>query len=265
MDDRYIGVFDSGLGGITVLNELIKELPDEKFIFLADTLRSPYGEKTKEELYAIVFSNIETLINRGVKAIVFACNTASSLDLNLIKEKYNLPIVTVLEATLEEVKDTDEKILVAATEATINSEKHKRLINDRFPGLYVEGVACNDIVPSIEFRDLSYSDTLNIVDKYVGKYSSMSFDTLILGCTHYPIWQKQFSEILPGVRMINPAAKTSVLTKNLLKKHNMLSDTKRLHTRDDIFLVTSDKNIFINKMQKIFGIFPEKVEKIQII
>lgn len=265
MDDRYIGVFDSGLGGITVLNELKKEMPHEKFIFLADTLRSPYGEKAEDELYNIVFSNIETLISRGVKAIVFACNTASSLDLNLIRSKYKLPIITVLESTLEEVKETDAKILVVATEATIKSQKHKKLINSKFTKLYVEGVACKDIVPSIEFKDLTFSQTLNIVDAYVGKYSKMNFDTLILGCTHYPIWQKQFSEILPGVRMINPASKTSIITKNVLKKHNMLSFESNTNHNDDIFLVTNDEDIFMEKLKKIFGIFPEKIQKIQII
>lgn len=262
MDDRYIGVFDSGLGGITVLNELIKELPDEKFIFLADTLRSPYGEKTKKELYDIVYRNIDTLISRGVKLIVFACNTVSSLDLTIIRRKYDLPIITVLEATLEEVKSSDKKILVAATEATIKSGKHKSLINERYPDIYVEGVACNDIVPAIEGDNLEFIDTQNIVDSYIYEYSSCGFDTLILGCTHYPILQAEFECALPKAKIINPAYKTAFLTKNYLEKHNMLGSEGFSDGREDLYLVTKDEDVFKKKMQEIFSISPEKVEKI---
>lgn len=265
MDDRYIGVFDSGLGGITVLQEFIKILPNEKFVFLADTKRSPYGEKTREELYNIVFSNIETLLNYEVKAIVFACNTASSLDMDLIRTKYKIPIITVLEATLEEIKAEDEKVLVAATEATISSEKHKKLINSVYTGIEVLGKACPDIVPSIEFADLSDDEAQNIVGSYLETYINFDLDALVLGCTHYPIWEGNFVKALPGVKVINPAHKTAKLTEKMLEKHNMLSLKDYSTTRDDLFLVTSDVEIFKYKIKKIFDLNPKNIKKIQII
>lgn len=265
MDDRYIGVFDSGLGGITVLQELIKILPNEKFVFLADTKRSPYGEKTREELYKIVFSNIETLLNYEVKAIVFACNTASSLDMDLIRTKYKIPIITVLEATLEDIKAEDKKVLVAATQATISSEKHKKLINSVYPGIEVLGKACPDIVPSIEFADLSDDEAQNIVGSYLETYTDFDLDALVLGCTHYPIWEGNFVKALPGVKVINPAHKTAKLTEEMLEKHNMLSLKDYSTTRDDLFLVTSDIEIFKYKIKKIFDLNPKNIKKIQII
>lgn len=265
MDDRYIGVFDSGLGGITVLQELIKILPNEKFVFLADTKRSPYGEKTREELYKIVFSNIETLLNYEVKAIVFACNTASSLDMDLIRTKYKIPIITVLEATLEDIKAEDKKVLVAATQATISSEKHKKLINSVYPGIEVLGKACPDIVPSIEFADLSDVEAQNIVGSYLETYTDFDLDALVLGCTHYPIWEGNFVKALPGVKVINPAHKTAKLTEEMLEKHNMLSLKDYSTTRDDLFLVTSDIEIFKYKIKKIFDLNPKNIKKIQII
>ncbi|MDO5027569.1 MAG: glutamate racemase [Tissierellia bacterium] len=264
MDDRYIGVFDSGLGGITVLRELKKLMPHEKFIFLADTLRSPYGEKSEEDLYKIVFSNIDYLISRGVKAVVFACNTASSLDLDLIRSSYQIPLITVLEATLEEITDKDKKILVAATEATVKSGKHKKLIEERFKESQVLGVACKDIVSAIEFANPSFEDTLNIVEGYLGAYADQAYDSLILGCTHYPIWTDQFSLVLPGLRIINPAHATALLTKKTLEDHNILGRQEKEPTREDLYLITSDKDVFIDKLKKIFGISPKNVEKVRL-
>lgn len=265
MDDRYIGVFDSGLGGITVLNELKKYLPHERFVFLADTKRSPYGEKTIEELYKIVFTNIETLISYDVKMIVFACNTASSLDLDYIRSKTDVPIVTVLEATLEEVSSEDKNILVAATEATIKSEKHKKLIQARYPSINVEGVACKNIVPYIEFEDLNEEEAQNVVGAYIKPYASKYYDSLVLGCTHYPIWTQHFANLLPQTRIINPAEKTAKICKNLLEKHNMLQLSSKADTSDDFYLVTSDEEIFRKKIKKIFGLMPKNVQKIHII
>lgn len=265
MDDRYIGVFDSGLGGITVLNELIRELPNERFIFLADTLRSPYGDKSRDELYEIVYSDIDYLISRGVKAIVFACNTASSLDLNLIRSKYSLPIITVLEATLEDIEKDDDKILVCATQATINSQKHKKLINTKFPDLDVVGIACPKIVPSIEFEDLTKEEAQDVVDGYLDNYSDKAYKALVLGCTHYPIWQEHFTRALEGVRIVNPAHTTAILTRKALEKHNILSSCKNVDTRDNVYLVTSDKELFKRKLKKIFDISPKIIEKIHII
>lgn len=264
MDDRYIGVFDSGLGGMTVLQELTKLMPNERFIFLADTKRSPYGEKSEEDLYKIVFSNIEYLISRGVKAVVFACNTASSLDLDLIRKKYDLPIITVLEATLEDIGPNDDKILVAATEATIRSKKHKTLIEKNFPHARVQGIACKDIVSAMEFEDPSFEDTLNIVGGYLEEYRDQGFNTLVLGCTHYPIWEEQFSLLMPEARIVNPAHATAILTKKALSDHDILCKESDRPTREDLYLITSDKDVFIDKIKKIFGISLKNVEKVSI-
>lgn len=262
MDNRPIGVFDSGLGGLTVLGELIKQLPDESFIFIADTKNNPYGEKTSQELDKIVRKNFEKLIAVGVKAVVIACNTASTLDIDSYRKEYGLPIITVLEATIEEVDNRYSRILVAATNATIKSNKHKILINEHFPGVQVEGVPCKDIVPEIEAGNPGDAKAQHIVDGYLSAYRFASYDALILGCTHYPIWEDNFRRALPQCKIINPASKTAYLTLNYLKTHNMLREHGDRDTSQISILVSGDEKDFKKKIKNIFKINPQNVTKL---
>lgn len=262
MDDRYIGVFDSGLGGITVLNELKKRLPYERFIFLADTKNNPYGDKSLEELEVLVKDNIEFLIAKGVKAIVFACNTASILDIESLRKEYKLPIVTVLESTVSAIKKEDSKILVAATEAVSSSRKHEELINSKFSDKFVKAQACKDIVPSIEYENLSAPDIQNVVDKYMASYSDKGYDALILGCTHYPIWKDYFARSLPEARIIDPAYATALKTWEMLEKHNILRSAETDSTREDCYYVSGDKEIFTEKLEDLFGLKNKRIFQI---
>lgn len=254
MDDRYIGVFDSGLGGITVLKELKKSLPNEGFIFLADTKNSPYGDKSLDELELLVRANIEFLLDKKVKAIVFACNTASILDIDALRKEYKLPIVTVLESTVKAISQEDEKILVVATEAVAASKKHEALIKEKYPDKLVRAQACRDIVPSIEFKDLCPSDIQNIVDTYIEPYLDKGYDTLILGCTHYPIWKDYFSKALEGARIVDPSYMTATRTAETLDKYGLLAVSKPGLEKKDFYYVSSDKGVFQEKLERIFGI-----------
>ncbi len=262
MDDRYIGVFDSGLGGITVLKELKKILPKESFIFLADTKNSPYGDKSLEELELLVRKNIEFLLEKKVKVIVFACNTASILDIAELRKEYKVPIVTVLESTVAAINEEDKKILVAATEAVASSRKHEELIHEKYPEKLVRAQGCRDIVPSIEFKELIPLDIQNIVDGYMGPYVGKGYDTLILGCTHYPIWKDYFSKALSDARIIDPAYMTAVKTTETLDKYSLSADRDGCARKKDIYYVSSDKVIFSEKLEKIFGITGQIINKI---
>ena len=260
MDDRYIGVFDSGLGGITVLTELKKILPKESFIFLADTKNSPYGNKSLEELELLVRKNIEFLLGKKVKAIVFACNTASILDIDTLRNEYEIPIVTVLESTVSAIGEGDKKILVAATEVVASSNKHEELINRKYPESIVRAQACRDIVPNIEFNDLESNDIQNIVDGYMSRYRGDHYDTLILGCTHYPIWKKYFSRAMQGVKIVDPSYITAIKTAETLEKCKLLADEYNCARKKVLYYVSGDKDIFLKKLDKIFGIRGETIK-----
>ena len=262
MDDRSIGAFDSGLGGLTVLMELKKIMPDESFVFLADTKNRPYGDKTPLELEALVRRDIEILLENDVKIIVFACNTASTLDLESLSEEYKIPMVTVLDATVNDINDEFDKVLVAATQVTVDSNKHRDLINEKFPNIYVESVACPQVAPEIEAGNLGDDKALYIVDSYLGGYEAKDYDALVLGCTHYPIWAPVFKKVLPTANLIDPSQSTAVLTLNYLKNHNMLSSNSCKHTRGDIFYVTGDEKDFAEKAKKILKKDSVKVQKI---
>lgn len=262
MDNRPIGVFDSGLGGVTVLQELKKILPNEDFIYLGDTKHSPYGEKTKDELKKLVNNNIKFLLEKDVKVIVIACNTAASIGSNYYDKNYDIPFISVLEAGVDEVKDTDENILVAATQATINLGRYQKLIKKNHKDINVVGVACPDIVPAIEFSDLSKIDTQNIVDRYILEHSDGGFDGVILGCTHYPIFEKEFSKAIPSARLINPARRTAQMTREFLEKHNMLRLESDEYTSREEFYVSGDINIFKEKIERIFEKKIQNIDKI---
>ena len=262
MDDRYIGVFDSGLGGITVLKELKKILPRESFMFLADTKNSPYGDKSLEELELLVRKNIEFLLEKKVKAIVFACNTASILDIAELRREYKVPIVTVLESTVAAINEGDKKILVAATEAVASSRKHEELIHEKYPEKIVRAQGCRNIVPSIEFKELIPLGIQNIVDGYMAPYFGEGYDTLILGCTHYPIWENYFSKALPEARVINPAYMTAVKTAEMLDKYSLSANEKAYARKKDLYYVSGDKDIFSKKLEKIFEIKGQIINKI---
>lgn len=262
MDNRSIGVYDSGLGGLTVLKELDKIMPNESFTYLADTKNRPYGDKTPLELESIVRKNIEILIEKNVKMIVFACNTVSTLDIELLKTEYNIPIVTVLDGTVDEIRPEFGKLLVAATSVTIESQKHKYLINKKFPNIYVEGVACPKVAPEIETGNMGDEHAQHIVDSYLGQYVHKDYDAIVLGCTHYPIWKDVFSGVLPGVQIIDPAQKTAILSKNYLKNHNMLISEEKEYTSGVNIYVTGDEKDFAKKAKKIFEKDSVKVQKI---
>ena len=262
MDKRPIGIFDSGLGGATVLTELKKILPNESFIYLGDTKNSPYGAKTKEELIELVDHNISFLISKNVKVIVIACNTAASIGREFYEKNYDIPFISVLEAGVEEITEVDKNIIVAATQATINLGNYQKLINERFEDINIVGVACPDIVPAIEFNDLDKVDTQNIVDGYLQEYKGNGYDGVILGCTHYPILEVEFSNAIPEARLINPAHKTAENTRRFIEKHNMLRSSSNICTSQVDFYVSGDINTFKEKYKRIFGVNIQNIEKI---
>ena len=212
-----IGVFDSGIGGLTVLKEIRKVLPNEKIYYLGDTARVPYGEKTKE------------LIVRYSKDIVVACNTATALALKELKETFKIPIIGVIEAGARTAINTTKsnKIGVIGTKATIKSGKYEEEIKLFNTKAEVFQKACPLFVPAVEEGILSGKLVNQIIKTYLDDFEG-KVDTLILGCTHYPLLKEAIGKIYPDIKIVDPARETALDLKKILQKNEFLkNDAKK--------------------------------------
>ena len=175
-----IGLFDSGLGGLTVLKTLLKKYPNNEYVYYGDTLNIHYGDKTKEELILLAKQNVEFLLSKKVDMIIVACGTVSSNCLDILKETYNIPIISILEPTIDYLNNSNyQNILVMATHATINSHIFKNNINKN-----IYEIETPKLVPMIENNNLLDID--KVLHEYLDNYLN-NIDVLVLGCTHYPI------------------------------------------------------------------------------
>ncbi len=184
-----IGLFDSGVGGLTVLKTLLKKYPHNEYIYYGDTLNIPYGDKSKEELLNLAKNNVAFLLRKKVDMIIVACGTVSSNCLDIIKKENTIPIYSILEPTIDYLnKSNYENILVIATHATINSHIFKNNVKKNIYELETP-----KLVPIIESGD--YTDLNKILHSYLDDYKN-KIDALVLGCTHYPIIKEKIKKII---------------------------------------------------------------------
>ncbi|MGB9621726.1 MAG: glutamate racemase [Brevinematia bacterium] len=229
MDKRPIGVFDSGVGGLTVLKQIKKYLPNESIIYLGDTKHLPYGDKSKEAIIRFSIENTKFLIKNDVKAIVVACNSASSVAIEPLKEMFKIPIIGVIEPTVEcIVKSPLERILVIGTIRTITSGMYEKKIREA-TNKEVFGKACPLFVPLIEegafIKNNSYlykSLQISIIH-YLEEFRN-KVDGIVLGCTHYPLIAKEIEEYMGKVKLIDPGECAATKIKELLESNNLLSN-----------------------------------------
>lgn len=208
-----IGVFDSGVGGLTVAAEIMRQLPNERMVYFGDTARVPYGSKSKDTIIKFSRQIIRYLQTRDVKAIVVACNTASALALDEVKKELDIPIIGVIEpgAKIAAESSRNGRIGIIGTEGTINSHIHTHLIKQLKPSFEVTEKACPLFVPLVEegfFLDTPVAE--EIVRSYLEIMKQRSVDTLILGCTHYPFLRDVIAKVMgENVRLVNPAYETA--------------------------------------------------------
>lgn len=227
MDNRPIGIFDSGVGGLTVMREVIEQLPYENIVYLGDTARIPYGSKSDQTIrkYAIQCSSF--LKSKDVKTIVIACNTASSIALEHVRQSFDIPVIGVIDPGARSAATATEnrKIGVIGTIATINSNAYQSKIMEYLHDAEVIGIPCPLFVPIVE-EGWEYSNVAKLTaEKYLDELVEHDVDTLVLGCTHYPILRYTIKKVIgPGVRLINPAYETARDLKKLLKNKNLLNE-----------------------------------------
>ena len=223
-----IGVFDSGVGGLTVAREIMRQMPNEKLVYFGDTARVPYGSKSKETVTKYSRQIVRFLQTQNVKAIVVACNTASAMALDDIEKEIDIPIIGVVKPGAKVAAETTRngKIGVIGTESTIGSQIYSRYIKDINPQVEVVGKACPLFVPLVEEGLLQDPVTDEIATRYLSELIDIDIDTLILGCTHYPLIRSTVGRIIGDkVTLVNPAYETAVELRNLLERENLLNET----------------------------------------
>jgi glutamate racemase len=255
--DSAIGVFDSGIGGLTVLHQILVVLPNENTVYLGDTARSPYGTKSVETVLRYSFENSEFLVDKGVKMVVVACNTSTAVALEKLQEKLAVPVVGVIEPGARRAIQTtkNKKIGVIGTEATIQSGAYTRRLKALDPAIEVYSRACPLFVPLVEEGWTDNEVVDRTVEAYLGSLKQSGIDTLILGCTHYPLLKKAIGKFLGGgVRLVDSAQETAHEVAAILKKGRMAKPNgKGVHS----FFVTDAPDRFIDVGRRFLG---EKVE-----
>lgn len=221
-----IGVFDSGIGGLTVAREIMRNLPMEKIVYFGDTARVPYGSKSKETVIRYSRQIVRFLQSQKVKAIVVACNTASALALDTLEKEIDIPIIGVVKpgARVAARTTVSKRVGVIATEATIRSNLYPELIRKIDPDIFVVGKACPLFVPLVEEGWRKDPITEMVARRYLKELQDQNIDALILGCTHYPLLRGMIGEVMGDkVRLVNPAYETSMALKQLLAEKNLLN------------------------------------------
>lgn len=239
--NKPIGVFDSGVGGLSVLIELQKMLPNEDFVFLADQKYVPYGEKTKKELVGLVFNITDYLIkHHDIKMMVVACNTATCGAIEELRAKYSLPIVgTVPAIKLAAEKTKTGTVAVISTPSTSKSEAVKKIIEENCQNVNVLNIGCKNLEDAVETGELNNVSINNLLLKYLKSVKNSNADYLVLGCTHYPFLKKSIQNIMgKRIKLLDGGKAIARRTKSLLKTNSIANNQKR--SGKTIYFTTSD-------------------------
>ena len=253
VDGRPIGVFDSGVGGLTVVRELWRRLASERVLYFGDTARVPYGGRPAFEIETFARQIMSYLRERGVKLIIVACNTTSALALDKVEREFDLPLVGVLRPGARAATKATHtgKIGVIATEGTVRSGAYERAIRALMPHADVVSQGCPLLVPIVEAGRADSPEAMNALREYLAPVMERGVDTLVLGCTHYPFLADGIRRIVgPGVAVVDPAGETVETVSALLNDLGLASSSR---TGPDEFMVSGDPAGFARVAEKLLG------------
>lgn len=252
-----IGLFDSGVGGLTVLKELIASMPDKSYVYFGDTARFPYGGKSQETIVRYSLENSKFLLDQGVELIAVACHTATSLALSTLQATLNIPVLGVIEPAVEKViaSTKNKHIGVIGTRATIASGMYQKELLARLPDATITACACPLFVSLIEEQITSPEILRLVVKETLAPIKGKNIDTLLLGCTHYPLLAATIQEEMgPHVQLVNPA---KTFTDNLARLN--LKESPRCDPR---FFVSDDPERFRSIGEAFLGISLGNVQRV---
>jgi glutamate racemase len=251
--DDAIGIFDSGVGGLTVLHALLASLPREHLVYLGDTGRHPYGTKSAETVTRYSLENAEFLVARGVKMLVVACNTASSVALAAVAARFPVPVVGVIDpgARAAVARTRNGRVGVIGTEGTIASGAYTAALRALRPGLEIYTRPCPLLVPLAEEGWLDGPIPRGVVETYLATLRKSGIDTLVLGCTHYPLLKPVIADVVgDGVALVDSAEETAREVGALLEKHGL---ARRRGAGSTSFFVTDVPDRFVRIGQRFLG------------
>jgi glutamate racemase len=258
-----IGVFDSGIGGLTVVRELMRQLPNESIIYFGDTARVPYGPKSPDTVLRYSREITSFLRSEGVKAVVVACNTATAHALSELRAENDLPVVGVIEpgARAAARATRSRKVGVIGTHGTINSHAYERAIAAESPGVEIMALACPLFVPLVEEGWLDSDATRLIAREYLGPMTKSRIDTLVLGCTHYPLLKRVIGEVVGSeVRLIDSAEETAAETATTLRDAGLGATASDPATYR--FIASDAPSQFLKVGQRFLGRAIDRVETV---
>lgn len=260
-----IGIFDSGVGGLTVVKSLLEKMPGESFIYFGDTAHVPYGEKSREQILSYAARIMDFLLAQDVKAIAVACGTHSSISLPQIADRYNLPVVGVVEAGARQaaVSTRNNKIGIVATQATVNTGSFTKSLKRLNKDLNIYEMACPLLVPLVESGKLTGEETEEAIKKYFDPLIARQIDSVVLGCTHYPF-------LIPAIKkytgdrimLIDAAGETIEELKAILSARNLLNDSEEKPSRK--FYVSGEDSSFYKVGKLLIGDVIKEVKKVEL-
>ena len=232
MDNRPIGIYDSGVGGLTSISSFFEVLPSESIIYAGDTARAPYGPKTPAQIRRFSLEIADFLAENDVKIVIAACNTSSSYAMDTIKIAHpDLLVQGIIKPCAEQIARTcgpDNSIGIIATPATVRSMAYARELHKRRGDLTVHSLACPDFVPAIESGSFTGSHMEKIVSDTLSEFvEEYRIDTLVLGCTHYPLIRGTIEELFPRMSIIDPSMALALKVKKTLEEKDMLAESGR--------------------------------------
>lgn len=258
-----IGVFDSGIGGLTVAKELIKALPDEDLIYLGDTARVPYGTKSERTVIAYSRSNAEFLISKGIKLLVVACNTASSVSIPNLRNELEIPVIGVIEPGAKKAVSVTKsgKIGVIGTPSTISSSAYTKAIHNLDSEIEVYTKACPLFVPLADEGRTEGEIVERIAEDYLSPIKESGIDVLVLGCTHYPLLKNTLHKVMgPEITLVDSAEETTSQIKSVLTEIDLLNESNPKSERE--FYLTDVSDTFLSVAGRFLG---EKIDKIEMV
>lgn len=253
--EQSIGIFDSGLGGLTVVKEVFKQLKNERVVYFGDTARVPYGTKSKESIIRFSQENANLLLKYNVKLIVVACNSSSSYALPLLQKNLSIPVIgVIISGAKKAVKLTENnRIGVIATRATVQSNQYQKVIEKFKANIKVMSVEAPLFVPLVEEGWINTKVTKAVGEEYLKELKKNKIDTLILGCTHYPLLKNVLSQIMgKNVTLVDSAREVVCEIKDILKQKGLLNEKKL--KRKHQFLVSDRPQSFENIAENFLGI-----------
>ena len=254
-----IGLFDSGVGGLTVLREIYRQMPSESLIYFADSARLPYGTRSRTEILKFVREILDWMCSQDVKMIIMACNTSSALALETVRQEYDIPILGVVLSGAKAAVRVGKKIGVISTPATAQSHAYRQAIQEINPDTQVWEIPCPKFVSLIEQNQLYTDYTKQVAKEYLKPLIAQNIDTLIYGCTHYRHLEKTIQALLPtSVQIIDPAEYIAIAAQKELSALGLRNNYLTLPTR---FCVSGSPEQFANLSQQWLGHYPQ-VERI---